>query len=363
METSANFSDQPEEGLLEARLLPDDSSSFHNASFKSDSVSLKLESSSFRLLPTIFDLIDKYWFLVGIALAIWFAYLVPNFGKKDGWIHSEYTIKYGAISMIFLLSGLTLKTKELKRALFQFRLHLFVQSFNLVFIPLFIFALVQLLKLFSLDSLLAIGFVSLGCLPTSISSCIVLTKNAMGNEAAALFNATFGNIFGLFWSPILLLLLLGSNFSSVSSVGPIASILFNLALTVAMPLLVGQIMLVTLPNSFEEAVFRNKTNISRCSNLLLLLIIWSTFCDTFAAPDSALNISMVGIAIGIILFLQCVFLSIVYGLSGIRFLHLSRGDRVCALFAGTQKTIALGVSIIGAIFSENPYWRSTRTKT
>ena len=80
-----------------------------------------------------------------------------------GPLHPEYTVKYIAVSVIFFNSGLSLKTEvsvwvkvitftctplqELTRALGQVKLHIFVQAFTLIFIPIAMTLLVKLLAL------------------------------------------------------------------------------------------------------------------------------------------------------------------------------------------------------------------------
>lgn len=63
--------------------------------------------------------IMKNWFLIGLFCAIMFAHIEPRIGKKGGILMPEITIKYFAVSLIFLNSGLSLKTEELKHAISQ----------------------------------------------------------------------------------------------------------------------------------------------------------------------------------------------------------------------------------------------------
>lgn len=47
--------------------------------------------------------------------------------SKGGPLHPEITVKYFAVGFIFFNSGLSLKSEELKRAVMQVKLHVFVQ--------------------------------------------------------------------------------------------------------------------------------------------------------------------------------------------------------------------------------------------
>ena len=93
----------------------------------------------------------RNWFLLCIVVAIMFAKTAPWIGTKGGPLRPEYTVKYGAVFFIFLNSGLSIRTEEFSKALFQLEIHAFVQLFTLGFVPIFVkvctrFALKSVLK-------------------------------------------------------------------------------------------------------------------------------------------------------------------------------------------------------------------------
>lgn len=83
------------------------------------------------------------WQILGIGFAILFAYLFPDVGRKGGVIKSQYespsflkktsltldrySISYGAVGIIFLVSGLGIPTHTLITNITKIRLHLVVQ--------------------------------------------------------------------------------------------------------------------------------------------------------------------------------------------------------------------------------------------
>ena len=142
--------------------------------------------------------LQKNWFLIGIVLVICLAKLAPFIGAKGGVLKPEITVKYVAVSAIFLNSGLSLKSEELKNALSNVRLHVFVQSFTLAFVPGLVSLLVKLLELTTLNEWLLKGILIVGCMPPPVSSAVILTKAVGGNEAAAIFNSAFGSFLGIF---------------------------------------------------------------------------------------------------------------------------------------------------------------------
>ena len=89
------------------------------------------------------------WFLIGVAVSILMAKAAPEIGAKDGPLMPELTVKYGAVSLIFVISGLSLRTSQLTAAVRNVSLHVFVQGFTMGFIPivfyLFIIPLLQVI--------------------------------------------------------------------------------------------------------------------------------------------------------------------------------------------------------------------------
>ena len=119
----------------------------------------------------------KHWFLVGVVVSILLARAAPEVGAKDGPLLPEYTVKYGAVSLIFMISGLSLRTQQLSAAVRNVPLHAFVQGFTLLFIPLLFYVLVVPgLTAVGLDVWLARGLMVVGCMPPPVSSAVILTK-------------------------------------------------------------------------------------------------------------------------------------------------------------------------------------------
>uniref|UniRef100_A0A3P9N3E3 Solute carrier family 10 member 7 n=1 Tax=Poecilia reticulata TaxID=8081 RepID=A0A3P9N3E3_POERE len=248
----------------------------------------------------------KEWFIIGIVLVILSAKLLPGVGVKEGPLRPEVTITYIAVSLIFFNSGLSLKTEELRNALFHVRLHLFVQSFTLVFFPLVIWLLLQVLALTAIDQWLLKGLQTVSCMPPPVSSAVILTKAVGGNEAAAIFNSAFGSFLGIVVTPLLLLLFLGSS-SSV----PFTSIFSQLFMTVVVPLILGQVCRGFL----RECLERRKPPFGAISSAVLLMIIYTTFCDTFSNPNIELDPTSLLLVVIIIFSIQVSFMLLTFAFS------------------------------------------------
>ncbi|XP_074723528.1 sodium/bile acid cotransporter 7 isoform X8 [Strix uralensis] len=278
----------------------------------------------------LLERLRKEWFILGIVLVIAVARLEPAVGVKGGPLKPEITITYIAVSAIFFNSGLSLKTEELTSALMHVKLHLFVQIFTLVFFPTAIWLFLQLLSITPINEWLLKGLQTVGCMPPPVSSAVILTKAVGGNEAAAIFNSAFGSF------------LLGSS-SSV----PFTSIFSQLFMTVVVPLIIGQIVRRYIKDWLE----RKKPPFGAISSSVLLMIIYTTFCDTFANPNIDLDKFSLIIIVFIIFSVQMSFMFLTFLFSTRNNSSFTPADTVAIIFCSTHKSLTLGIPMLKIVFA------------
>ncbi|KAJ8008554.1 hypothetical protein DPEC_G00106100 [Dallia pectoralis] len=289
----------------------------------------------------LFARIRKEWFIIGIVTVIMLAKLQPSVGVKGGPLRPEITITFVAVSAIFFNSGLSLKTEELTSAVLHVRLHLFVQSFTLVFFPLAMWLLIKVLTLTSINPWLLSGLQTVGCMPPPVSSAVILTKAVGGNEAAAIFNSAFGSFLGIIVTPLLLLFFLGS-----SSAVPFTSIFSQLFMTVVVPLILGQVVRRFLKDWLE----RRKPPFGAISSVVLLMIIYTTFCDTFSNPSIDLDHLSLLLITFIIFSIQLSFMLLTFTLSTQKQSGFTPADTVAIMFCATHKSLTLGIPMLKIVF-------------
>uniref|UniRef100_W5KD57 Sodium/bile acid cotransporter n=1 Tax=Astyanax mexicanus TaxID=7994 RepID=W5KD57_ASTMX len=267
--------------------------------------------------------VRKEWFIIGIVLVISAAKLAPSVGVKGGPLRPEITITYVAVSTIFFNSGLSLRTEELASALMHVKLHLFVQTFTLVFFPVAIWLLLKVLALTAINEWLLKGLQTVGCMPPPVSSAVILTKAVGGNEVRER-------------NPYL---------GSSSSV-PFSSIFSQLFMTVVVPLIVGQVCRRFLRDWLE----RRKPPFGAISSLVLLMIIYTTFCDTFSNPDIELDHLSLLLIVFIIFSIQITFMLLTFLLSTRASSGFSAADSVAIIFCATHKSLTLGIPMLKIVF-------------
>ncbi|KAL4230308.1 hypothetical protein ACF0H5_010691 [Mactra antiquata] len=285
------------------------------------------------------------WFLIGIVVVIILAKLAPGIGSKGGILVPEITVKYFAVFIIFFNSGISLRSEDLGRALLQVKIHIFVQGFTFMLFPIIIFTVVAGLKIGHFNENILEGLKLLSCMPPPVSSAVILTKTVGGNEAAAIFNSAFGSFLGIAVTPTLILVLIGSK-----AAVPVASIFIQLTSTVVVPLLLGQWMRKLLANRLDL----KSVPWGQIGSGVLLLIIYTTFCDTFTQKEIAVDPSSLFMTVVLILSLQMCLLYGVYYISSSKLLPFTRSDTVALMFCCTHKSLTLGIPIIKIIFADSP---------
>uniref|UniRef100_A0A287D523 Sodium/bile acid cotransporter n=1 Tax=Ictidomys tridecemlineatus TaxID=43179 RepID=A0A287D523_ICTTR len=256
----------------------------------------------------------KEWFMVGIVLAIAGAKLKPSVGVHGGPLKPEITVSYIAVATIFFNSGLSLKTEELTSALVHIKLHLFIQIFTLVFFPAAIWLFLQLLSITSINEWLLKGLQTVGCMPPPVSSAVILTKAVGGNEAAAIFNSAFGSFLGIVITPLLLLLFIVRRY-------------------------------------IKDWLERKKPPFGAISSSVLLMIIYTTFCDTFSNPHIDLDKFSLVLILFIIVSIQLSFMLLTFIFSTRNNSGFTPADTVAIIFCSTHKSLTLGIPMLKIVFA------------
>lgn len=232
-----------------------------------------------RIIP----LILHQWLIIGIGIACLLGYLFPDVAKHGGIIRSEYSILYGAVAIVFLISGLSIPQDKLVRQLFNWRLHVLVQVTSFLFIPALVLAVVHAIlagdKGARIDRALLAGYIFTACIPTTIASNVVMTRSAGGDDAAALAEVLIANILGPFvtagWT---VTLLPASDEFEVwrDQDGDLTAmyrdVFKHLGLAVLLPLAVGQFVRFLWPERTGNII--QKYKIAKLGTVCLLLMIW-----------------------------------------------------------------------------------------
>lgn len=285
----------------------------------------------------------KDWFLIGMVLAVVLAWWWPEPGAHGGALHPELVNKLG-VALIFSLHGLTLSFRALKDGTLRYKLHLLVQLSTFLLFPIIGLGLVAL-GTGRVAPALVTGVFFLCALPSTVSSSVALTAAARGNVPAAVFNATLSSLLGVVLTPLWLGLVLGSQGKGL----PLGKVVLDLCLWLLLPLLVGQL----LRPWFGAFATRHKTRISLVDRGTILLLVYTSFCD------SVVGGVWVGQGWGTLAYAGAVVVGLLGFMLGCtaelsRRLGFPIEDRIVAVFCGSKKTLAAGVPMARLIFGADP---------
>lgn len=293
----------------------------------------------------------RHWFLIGIVAAPAAGILLPGAASV---VNPGGVTTTVIIVVLFAIIGLTLPAERIKAGGRNIRFHLSAQLLIFVVGPL-VFLAASRLFLGYFDGMLAVGFVALGVLPTTVTSCVVFTQAAGGNTVAAVFNAGLANVMGVLLSPALLSLLLGI-FPTAGGGGGAAGLsgadilatYRSLGLQMILPILAGQILRLFLRDRIAKA----KKALSTTANAGILVIVFLTVSASAADPDfisrpAQLPLPFLALAV---IHLGMLALTLVVG----RLTRMPREDRIALAFVGPQKTLALGAPLLTTYFAGSP---------
>ncbi|MCI8211763.1 bile acid:sodium symporter [Pseudomonas sp. S25] len=283
------------------------------------------------------------WFLCGMVLATVLAYFFPGFGATGGSMHAEYVINIG-VFVVFFLHGVNLSSEQIKHGLKNWRLHIMVQVFTFVVFPVIWLACDKAFGAY-VPALLMLGFLYLCALPSTISSSVALTGSAGGNVPAAILNASMSSVFGIFMTPWLVSLVIGTGSGGID----LGSTLLDLSLMLLLPLILGQLVRPLVGKFFA----RHKKYTNLIDKIVILLLVYAAFCNSMVSGlwqtqgNSVIAMAFVGSAV-----LLVVILLLTTGTA--RVLKFNHADKVAAVFCATKKSLAAGAPMAALIFGNNP---------
>lgn len=283
------------------------------------------------------------WFLCGMVLATVLAYFFPSFGATGGGMHAEYVINIG-VFVVFFLHGVNLSSEQIKHGLKNWRLHIMVQVFTFVVFPVIWLVCDKAFGAY-VPALLMLGFLYLCALPSTISSSVALTGSAGGNVPAAILNASMSSVFGIFMTPWLVSLVVGTGSGGID----LGSTLLKLSLMLLLPLVLGQLVRPLVGKFFA----RHKKYTNLIDKIVILLLVYAAFCNSMVSGlwqtqgNSVIAMAFVGSTV-----LLAVILLLTTGTA--RALKFNHADKVAAVFCATKKSLAAGAPMAALIFGTNP---------
>ena len=156
-----------------------------------------------RISKALLWLLIDQWFLLAMGTVIVIASQVQVPAAHQA--KKQTVVVYLSVSLVFFVTGCTLSTRVLLDNFRRWKVHLFIQIQCFLMASAIVFAIVSATATNQsfMDPALLVGMIIGGCLPTTISSNVVMTRQAHGNTALTVVETTIGNFLSPFLSPLL----------------------------------------------------------------------------------------------------------------------------------------------------------------
>jgi len=278
------------------------------------------------------------WYMLALVGCVLLASFAPARGSFATGLSS---VTYWAVALLFFLYGAKLSTATITQGLTNWRLQLLCLLCTFALFPVLTIAMSPLTSSL-LPAAVAVGFLYVGCLPSTVQSSIAFTSVSNGNVAGAICAASISNLLGVVLSPVLLSLLIVTH--SDVSIDP--SAIWKICQQILLPFVVGQLCRPLLSGFLN----RHKLPTMIVDRGSILLIVYSAF-SAGVVNGIWQVISVEGLAI--IVALCAGLLAVVMGISlaAGRVTGMARPDSLSLLYVGSTKSLATGLPMAGILFA------------
>jgi sodium/bile acid cotransporter 7 len=272
-----------------------------------------------------------------LALAIVLASVLP--------VTAEYrptaqAVSNGAIFLLFLLNGMRLPRAEVLRGIVHMRFLAPLALWSFLAMGFAGWGLARVGEVLALPQQVALGLLFLGILPSTVQSATAYSSLAGGNVAVSVVAAAVLNVLGVFLSAPLFSLLAGSEAAPFD-----LAALERIALILLLPFAIGQLVQGRAGHLVRDhrriATWMDRTAIAIAVYVAFSGAVEQGLWQRVGLGDWGVLLALVGV------FLVVGFVG-AWLLGGL--LELRRDDRIAFLFAGAQKSIALGAPLASVLF-------------
>ena len=271
-----------------------------------------------------------------LVLAIVLASVLPATGEARG---IAQAVSNAAIFVLFLLNGLRLSRADVLRGIghWRFLLPLLLWCFGAMALAGKGF---ELALTPALPPLVALGFLYLGALPSTVQSATAYSSLAGGNVANSVVAAALLNVLGVFVSAPLFAALGGGGAAAMGAAG-----LTKVVLILILPFAIGQALQVRL----QPWIGDHRALVTWMDRLSIAIAVYVAFSGavehglwTLVSPFEWFVLLAAVVAFLIVGFTGS------WALSGL--IGLDRPDRSAFLFAGAHKSVAMGAPLAAVLF-------------
>ncbi len=287
-------------------------------------------------------LLKKQWFLLSLLL-VFILVMADRTGTlaRIGIFLKNHHGPSAMIVIIFLASGLIIEVDQIKTGIKDIKTTAVTLGIIVILSPVFALALGFL----PLSTGLILGLFLVAVMPTTLSSGVVMTGQAGGNIAHALFITIISNCVAIVSIPVVLPMLLGFLNMDAALLIDRTTIFIKLATLVLIPLICG----LLLKTYLLDITATQKKNLSILNQAIVILIVYMSLSgvrDVLAGKMAALLV-----VFPLVVGFHMLLVAAAFALS--RMLNIGKGRREAVVFMGSQKTLPLSVMLQMTCFPEH----------
>lgn len=279
---------------------------------------------------------DRYMLL--LVLTVVLATVLPARGAAAA-VLSHLT--YWVVALLFFLYGAKLTTATIVAGLANWRLQLSVLALTFLLFPVLALALKPLSMLW-LPAAVGVGFLYIGCMPSTVQSSIAFTAVSGGNVAGAVCAASISNLIGVMLSPLLFAMLIPQG----SAYGIDPSAIWKIVQQILLPFAAGQLCRPLLAGFLNR--YRMPTMIVDRGSILL--IVYAAFsAGVVNGIWQVISAGSLAILVALCLLLLAAVMAAAVGIA--RAAGMGHADLMAVLYCGSTKSLATGLPMAGILFA------------
>ncbi len=282
------------------------------------------------------EFLVRRWFLIGLSVA-----MAAGFLGSDAslFLADSVPLRYGVVASVLFLMALPLEARLMWRTLRRPRAPALGIAMNSVALPLLAWGVVATIGMPLLGREFSLGLLVAAATPCTLASAAVWTRRAGGNDAAAIMVTVVTNASCFLVTPFWLLQMTGQQ--AELDAGPM---IIKLALVVVLPMTIAQLMRLAGP--VGPWATRRKTQLGVIAQTGILTMIFfgsiqaaQRFGVASTRPTAYQMASLLAAAVGIHVTI------LLAGTWIARRLGFDRGEQIAVGFAGSQKTLMVGLQV------------------
>ena len=277
--------------------------------------------------------IQQSWFLTVLILALVLGYLLSESCRP---LAEMSWLKWGVVALTMFVMALPISFSNLKKAARAFGAPLLAIVLNVVLVPILAWPMS-----FCLDVELGYGLIVAAAAPCTLASAAVWTRRAGGDDSVAILVTIVTNAFCFLITPFWVFTLIGNASETLGQVD-FSSTIWKLLCLVVLPMGLGQLLRLYRP--IADWSVRQKQGLGVVAQIgILIVVLIGSIATAIRVKESGGG--SVGQIVVVILMTAAIHLAVLaVGMMLARLLGYARESQIAVGFAGSQKTLMVGLS-------------------